>query len=67
MEEDSVFPNPFDCTAEEFVSNQLEMIKLQYNGMLKDNYQGKNLIEFYKFLPRTEYVQLRSYAHKLQY
>lgn len=36
MEEDSVFPNPFDCTTEEFVSNQLEMIKLQYNGMLKD-------------------------------
>lgn len=41
------------------------MISLQCNGMVQDKYQGNNLMEFYKFLPRTDYVQLRSYAHKL--
>ena len=42
------------------------MTNVQYNDILKGNYQEKNLTEFYKFLPSNEYAQLKSYAHELQ-
>lgn len=44
---------------------QLEMINLQCHGILKGNYQEKNVTEFYKCLPSNEYAQLKSYSFEL--
>lgn len=42
---------------------QVEMINLQHNDLMKGKYQGKNLIEDYKYLiPSDEHAQVKSYA-----
>lgn len=61
-----IFHNPFNYVIEEFPPNlHLEVIDLQCNDMLKDTYQEKNLIYFYKCLPNDKYAQLKPYAHRL--
>lgn len=44
---------------------ELEVINLQCNDILKGNYQGTTVIEFYKWLLNDEYSQLKSYAYGL--
>lgn len=58
-----VFQNAFCCAIEELPPNlQLEVINLQFKDQLKGKYQD-DLIEFYKFLPRDKYTQLKPCVH----
>lgn len=46
VKQNFTFQNPFNCIIEEISPNfQIEVINPQYNNILKDTYQKKNLIE----------------------
>lgn len=53
--------NPFNCVIQESPPKlQFKVINLQCFHMLKSNYQEKNLMESYQYLPSNEYAQLKS-------
>lgn len=55
--ETSIYQNPFTYTTEELPPNfQLEVVNLQCSSILRGKYQEKNLKEFYKRLPYSEYA-----------
>jgi hypothetical protein len=60
-----IFENPFDCVIEDLPPElQMEVIDLQSNDILKDKFKEGNLIEFYKFLPSDQFLQLRKFARE---
>lgn len=59
-----VFQTAFKCAVEELLPNlQLEVINLQFKDKLKGKYQD-DLIQFYKFLPSSKYIQLKPCVHE---
>ena len=58
-----ILQNPFDSDVELLKPElQMEVIDLQSNDMLKDKYKEVELIEFYKCLPRAQYMHLKNFA-----
>ena len=58
-----ILQNPFDSDVELLKPElQMEVIDLQSNDMLKDKYKELELIEFYKCLPRAQYMHLKNFA-----
>jgi hypothetical protein len=40
----------------------MELINLQCNDTLKDNFKEGNFINFYKYLPEKNYSKVKSFA-----
>ena len=59
-----LFQTAFNCATEELPPNlQLEVINLQFKDKLKGKYQD-DLVQFYKFLPSSKYIQLKPCVHE---
>jgi len=57
-----LFQNPFDVDAAACPDSlQLEVIELQANHLLRDKFK-EGLVQFYQFLPKQNYQNLRHFA-----
>jgi len=62
-EDINIFQNPFGCDIQKLPSAfQMEMIDLQCNDALKTKHREETLVDFYTFLPDTQYSNLLKFA-----
>jgi len=60
-----LFQNPFEADVAACPDElQMELIELQANDLLRDKFK-EGLVEFYKFLPKEDYKNLRHFASGL--
>ena len=60
-----LFQNPFEADVAACPDElQMELIELQANDLLRDKFK-EELVEFYKFLPKEDYKNLRHFASGL--
>ena len=60
-----LFEDLFDSVIEDLpIKLQMEIIDVQSNDTLKDEFKEGNLIEFYKCLPSEQYSHLKNFARE---